>query len=90
MNELFKALSHEHRTKILEYLLEEKEFTCICELEDIIDRDRSVVYRHFQKLKSAGILETRRKGVRVEARVKNPKKIKNLLKTAQEVLEHED
>ncbi len=90
MKELFKALGQENRIKILEYLLEKDEFTCVCELEDLINRDRSVIYRHFRKLVSAGILETRKDGLRVEARVKNAEKMKELLKISEEVTEDEN
>lgn len=90
MKKLFKALSHENRLKILKFLLEKEDFTCVCELEKLIDRDRSVIYRHFRKLVSAGVLETRKEGLRVEARVKNPEKIKKLFEISKEVTEYEN
>ena len=82
MEELFKALSSKHRITLLEALLEEDEYTCICEMEELIDRDRSVIYRHFKKLENANLIKTRRRGKRLECKVKNPEKTQKLLETA--------
>ncbi|RZN60840.1 metalloregulator ArsR/SmtB family transcription factor [Methanonatronarchaeum sp. AMET6-2] len=85
MQELFKALGSEHRITLLEALLKEDDYICICELEDLIDRDRSVVYRHFKKLEEANLIKTRRKGKRLECKVKHPDKTKKLLETAKKL-----
>ena len=84
-SEVFKTLSSEHRVKIIEHLLEVDEYKCYCELDDILDKDMSVIYRHFRKLQDAGILETRKKGKRLEGRVKHPEKIRKILKTVEEI-----
>lgn len=87
---IFKVLSSEQRLKILEELLKREGPQCYCELDDVVERDVSVIYRHFKKLERAGILETEKKGKRLEGHVKNPEKIKKLLEFAEEVSESED
>lgn len=82
---VFGALSSEQRLIITTNLLEESEFKCYCELEDIIDKDRSVIYRHFKALEDAGILETRKRGKRLEGRVRNPEQVRELLRIAEEI-----
>ena len=88
-NEVFKALSSKERLKILDALLEVSDYKCYCELDELIDKDMSVIYRHFKKLSESGIIETRKKGRRLEGRVKDPEKIKKLLKIVEEI-ENED
>lgn len=85
MHKLFKALGSEQRLKILDYLLNLDEPICYCELEGVIDRDRSVIYRHLKKLESVGLLETHRAGKRVECQVADKEKVKKLLKTANSI-----
>ncbi|WGI16973.1 metalloregulator ArsR/SmtB family transcription factor [Methanonatronarchaeum sp. AMET-Sl] len=85
MQKLFKALSSEHRITLLEALLQENDYVCICELEDLIERDRSVVYRHFKKLEEANLLKTRRSGKKVECKLKYPKQTKKILETAKQI-----
>ncbi|OUJ18622.1 Transcriptional regulator containing HTH domain ArsR family [Methanonatronarchaeum thermophilum] len=85
MQKLFKALSSEHRITLLQALLKEKEYVCICDLEDLIDRDRSVVYRHFKKLEEAGLIKTRRNGKRLECKLKHPEETEKILKMADKI-----
>ncbi len=90
MQGLFKVLSSEKRIKILEFLLDKDDYVCVCEMDEVINRDRSVAYRHFKKLESVGILKTRKNGRRVEAKVKNPEKIKKLFKISKEVVNNDN
>lgn len=78
MHNILKVLANEHRIKILKNLQDKDDFICICEFDDIIDRDRSVIYRHFQKLESVGLLETRKINGRVECRLRDPDKVETL------------
>lgn len=71
--------------EIVRHLLEVGGYKCYCELEDVVEKDMSVIYRHFRTLQEAGILETRKRGKRLEGRVKNPEKIKKILKIAEEI-----
>lgn len=54
----------------------------VCELEDVIDRDRSVVYRHLKKLESVGLISTKRAGKRVECEVRDKERVNGLLEVA--------
>ena len=90
MQRLFKVLGSEKRIQIIKFLLEKDEYTCVCELDKVINRDRSVAYRHFKKLESVGILKTRKIGKRVEGKVKNPEKVEKLFKISKEVFENEN
>ena len=82
---ILKALSSEQRLRIVKNLLEAEDFKCYCEMTDVLDKDLSVIYRHFRKLGEAGVIETRKKGKKLEGRVKNPRKIKKLLEIVEEV-----
>lgn len=90
MQEVFKALSSEQRIKIVKALMEKKEPLCYCELEGEIGKDRSVLYRHFKKLESAGIIETSKNGRKLEGELKNPKEIKEILKIVEKVSKNEN
>ncbi|MFP4116083.1 MAG: ArsR/SmtB family transcription factor [Candidatus Aenigmatarchaeota archaeon] len=85
VSKILKALSSEQRLRIVENLLEADKFKCYCEMDDIVDKDTSVIYRHFKKLEEADVIETRKKGKKLEGRVKNPEKVKKLLEIAEGV-----
>ena len=85
MQQLFKVLSSEQRLKLLKYLLELEKPICYCELEDVIDRDRSVVYRHLKKMEAVGLLKTKRVGKRVECAVREKDKVQRLLNLTKEL-----
>ena len=89
MHKLFKVLGSTQRMKILKYLMTVDEPICYCELEGVIDRDRSVIYRHLKKLESVGLLETRRAGKRVECWVDEKDKVKQLLTIASSITNKE-
>lgn len=88
MQKLFKALGSSTRLKILEGILKREGWTCECKLQNLVDRDKSVIYRHFRKLEEAGILETRKNGRMTECKVKNKEKIEKILELAEEVNEN--
>ena len=85
MHKLFKVLGSQPRLKLIKYLLGLNEPICYCELEDVIDRDRSVVYRHLKKLESVGLIRTERVGKRVECELRDKDTVKDLLKVAKEL-----
>ncbi|MCF7876649.1 helix-turn-helix domain-containing protein [Candidatus Bipolaricaulota bacterium] len=89
MHRLFKILGSEPRLKLIKYLLGLEEPICYCELEDVIDRDRSVVYRHLKKLESVGLIRTERVGKRVECEIRDKEKVNKLLKVAEELTHQE-
>jgi len=84
-SEVFEALSSEQRLRIVYGLLEHDGYKCYCEFEKEIGKDMSVVYRHFSKLEEAGIIETRKRGRKLEGRVKKPDKVRKILKNAEEI-----
>ncbi len=55
---LFKALAHKNRLRILN-LLHEQEL-CVCELRNIMSTTQSNVSRHLGKLKNSDIISSRR------------------------------
>ncbi|RLE28090.1 transcriptional regulator [Candidatus Acetothermia bacterium] len=77
VTEIAKALASPVRVRIL-LLLEEGE-RCGCELVPLLGLDPSVVSRHLATLLRAGLVESRREGVRVLWRLANPE-IPQLLK----------
>ena len=89
MHRLFKILGSEPRLELIKYLLGLDEPICYCELEDVIDRDRSVIYRHLKKLESVGLIRTERVGKRVECEIRDKEEVDNLLKVAKELTHQE-
>ena len=68
--QIAKALASPVRVRILR-ILEEGEW-CGCELVPLLNLDPSVVSRHLAVLSRAGLVESRRDGVRVLWRMANP------------------
>ena len=57
---VFKALSNEHRIRILEALRDGE--LCACEVQVVLDAPQSTVASHLRELKDAGLVYTRRRG----------------------------
>jgi DNA-binding transcriptional ArsR family regulator len=74
-----KALGEPIRLKIIEYLMEKGECTCICDLSKLLERDQSVIFRHIQILKDADVLETSKDAKYLTCCIKNKDKIKKIL-----------
>jgi ArsR family transcriptional regulator, arsenate/arsenite/antimonite-responsive transcriptional repressor len=62
--EIFKALTHPDRLRMLD-LLRTKPW-CVCELAAEIGVSKSVASKHLSQLKAAGIIEDVKQGTRVE------------------------
>ncbi|HIH38320.1 winged helix-turn-helix transcriptional regulator [Candidatus Woesearchaeota archaeon] len=75
----YKALGDPVRLKILAYLLKQDECTCICELAKVCRKDQSVIYRHAQLLKTAGIINTKKDGPFLFCCIKDKKALIKLL-----------
>lgn len=65
---IFKALAHPTRLSIIESLAEREH--CVCELLDKIDADQTTVSKHLALMKSAGVVESDRRGTMVFYRLK--------------------
>ena len=76
---MHKALGEPIRLKIVEYLMDKGKCTCVCHLSKLLKRDQSVIFRHMQILKEAGILDTSKEAKYLLCCVKNRNKIKRLL-----------
>jgi DNA-binding transcriptional ArsR family regulator len=57
---VFKALSNEHRIRILEALRDGE--LCACEIQVVLDAPQSTVASHLRELRDAGLVNTRRQG----------------------------
>ncbi|MFB6204459.1 MAG: ArsR/SmtB family transcription factor [Candidatus Nanohaloarchaea archaeon] len=86
--QIFKALSSDTRFHVLELIMEH-EPVCICELDEMCPRDRSVISRHVKKLDEAGIIETEKDGRKLISTVPQREAVENLIE-AMEVLEGEN
>ncbi len=67
--DFFKALSHPTRIKILE-LLREGEL-CVCDILEALKLEQSNVSQHLAILRKQGILNSRKKGLKVLYSIKN-------------------
>ncbi len=67
---IIKALAHPTRLFIVDELSRGER--CVCELKDMIGVEMPTVSRHLAVLKSAGILETEKRGLQVFYRLRVP------------------
>lgn len=81
--ELFQALSHPVRLRLLDLLAEGEK--CACELQPELDLDQSTVARHLLTLKRAGVLRSRKEGVRVIYELAD-ERVLEILKLASELI----
>ncbi|WP_245533224.1 ArsR/SmtB family transcription factor [Desulfovibrio oxyclinae] len=58
--EVFKALGHGARLKMVCMLVEGEQ--CVCKLQEAVGLDMSTVSRHLSVLKRAGVVSSRRQG----------------------------
>lgn len=68
--EVFKALGHEDRLRIVEQLADGER--CVCELVDAVGSSWSTVSRHLSVLKEAGIVADEKRGLQVFYRLALP------------------
>jgi DNA-binding transcriptional ArsR family regulator len=73
---ILKALGQPTRLQILELLKDGER--CVCEIFPAISQEQANVSKHLSILKQAGILESRKDGLRILYRIKTPE-ILNLL-----------
>lgn len=78
-----KALGQPTRLRILDLLRDGER--CVCEIYPAIDEEQSNVSRHLAVLKGAGLVASRKEGLNVHYRVKDPR-LFDLLDTVDAVL----
>lgn len=64
-----RALSHPVRLEIIDFLTEHDEI-CVCELVDLVAQSQSSVSKHLIVLKEAGIVSSRREGLKIFYRLR--------------------
>jgi ArsR family transcriptional regulator len=69
--EVLKALAQPTRLKILEYLRGGEK--CICEIVPAINGEQSNISRHISVMQKSNLVTTRKDGVKVMVKVKDPK-----------------
>lgn len=85
-SKIFRALSHPVRLKILELLKDEPK--CGCDIWPVLGEEQSNISRHLAELKEAGIIDSKREGVRVLFSIKNPR-ILECIEIAKEIAKKE-
>jgi ArsR family transcriptional regulator len=69
--EILKALAQPTRMKILECLRDGEK--CICEIVPAINGEQSNISRHISLMQKSNLVTTRKDGVKVMVKVKDPK-----------------
>jgi len=69
--EILKALAQPTRLKILELLRNGEK--CICEIVPAINGEQSNISRHISLMQKSNLVTTRKDGVKVMVKVKDPK-----------------
>ncbi|MEJ2294291.1 MAG: metalloregulator ArsR/SmtB family transcription factor [Candidatus Lokiarchaeota archaeon] len=69
--EKLKALSDETRLEIVGLLRHGGEL-CGCDFEKMIDKSQSTISRHLKKLELADIVESRKEGVKIMYKIRDP------------------
>ena len=76
---IYKALGDPIRLKIVDFLMGVDKCSCICKLSETLGRDKSVIFRHLQILKEAGIIETNKSSRYLFCCISDKRKIRKLL-----------
>ena len=84
--EIFKALAHPTRLRILELLMGGER--CVCEIYAALGQEQPNVSKHLNLMRRAGILHCRKEGVRILYSIKNPE-VLEILRHTDTILERE-
>ena len=84
--EILKAMAQPTRLKILECL--RKGEKCICEIVPAIDGEQSNISRHISLMQRCRLVTTRKDGVRVIVKVRDPK-IFDVLDRVSQILQNQ-
>jgi ArsR family transcriptional regulator len=82
-SELFKALGHATRIKIIELLTEGE--LCVCTIYEELEQSQPNISQHLNKLKKANLVQSRKDGLQVFYSIKNDKIIE-ILDLSKEIL----
>ncbi|MGM0370753.1 MAG: ArsR/SmtB family transcription factor [Bacillota bacterium] len=82
-SELFKALGHQTRIRIVE-LLKDGEL-CVCTIYESLEQSQPNISQHLSKLKKANLVKSRKDGLQVYYSLKN-EKIISILEMSKEIL----
>jgi len=74
--EIIQAAAHPIRLAIIEYLADGEQ--CVCDIVDYVEAQRSNVSRHLSVMLKAGVVESRKDGLKVIYSLKTPCIIKFL------------
>lgn len=66
-----KALAHKTRLEIIDILVEQGD-KCVCELTEILNVSQSTVSKHLGVLKKAGIVDSKKEGLKVTYSLRTP------------------
>ncbi|MGM0502799.1 MAG: ArsR/SmtB family transcription factor, partial [Bacillota bacterium] len=82
-SELFKALAHPTRIRILEMLTTGE--LCVCTLYEELEQSQPNISQHLSKLKKANVVKSRKEGLQVFYSLKN-EKVMQILDLSKEIL----
>ena len=68
--EIIQAAAHPIRLAIIEYLVGGEQ--CVCDIVDYVEAQRSNVSRHLSVMLKAGVVESRKEGLKVMYSLKTP------------------
>lgn len=68
--DMLKAMANPTRLAIVDYLADKER--CVCDIVEYLDEKQSGVSRHLATLRNAGIVETRKDGLKIFYRLKTP------------------
>jgi len=68
--EIVKSIAHPLRIAVIDFLKDGEQ--CVCDIADFIGAERSNVSRHLSVMVSAGVLDSRKDGLKMIYRLKTP------------------
>ena len=68
--EIAKAIAHPVRVAVLEFVKEGEQ--CVCDIADAVGTERSNLSKHLSVMANAGVLASRKEGLKVMYRVRTP------------------
>ena len=68
--EIAKAIAHPVRVAVLEFVKNGEQ--CVCDIADFVGTERSNLSKHLSVMVNAGVLASRKDGLKVMYRIKTP------------------